>query len=127
MRTWVIAGVGILVFLVVLESPTSRDSDPEARLGMLLFGPLIGVLIAAVGLYVFDLLTSQQTRNDAMNSFRLRSIGILLDTLFSVSALVFFAFLLLSWIGFGPDRSSIFIFIPGFWVVLWLLRAVLKI
>ena len=108
-RKWVLFAVaGVSVFLI-LTSPKWQSFDPEAQLGLLIYGPLIPVIFMALAFSSFDLVTRQDLRRDFVAKFVKRPMGTALDLIIFTLMLGFLGLMFLSGISIGPQKSDLYI------------------
>lgn len=73
-RKAVVAGVMLLSIPLIMGGPIGQGDDAEAQLGLLLYGPLIAGLFAAVAIMIFDVIVDADLRRDAAAKFLINPI-----------------------------------------------------
>ena len=121
-QKWIFLAVaGVSVFLILI-SPNWQSADPEAQLGLIIYGPVIAIIFACMSFLFFDFLTQRHLRRDLVAKFSIRPVGASLDILLITLMMGFLGLIFLSGIGFGPEKSNLFIFLPLAIIAVWVLQ-----
>lgn len=113
----------LLSIPLLMGGPIGQGDDPEAQLGLLLYGPLIAGLFAAVAIMIFDVIVDADLRRDAAAKFLINPIRAGIGMAWCAVTFSFIGLILLSGIGLGPKESSLFLVLITASVVLGLLHS----
>lgn len=119
---WIMFAVAGVSECLILIRQNLQPSDPEARLGLLIYGPVIAVIFTTMLLYFFDFVTRKDIRRVFAAKFSKRPLGESIDILQITLMMGFLGLIFLSGIGVGPEKSNLFIFLPLAIVVAGALR-----
>ena len=102
-RWWTIAGAGGLSVIPILAGPIWQHGDPEAQLGLLIYGPLIvAFLVSCVFIFV-DTISSEKDRAEWLSDFAANPLKSIMGLTFLFVTMAFFGLLVLGGMGFIPD------------------------
>lgn len=118
-----VAGVMLLSIPLIIGGPIGQGDDAEAQLGLLLYGPLIAGLVAAVAIMIFDVSVNADLRRGAAAKFLENPIRVGIGIAWFAVTLSFLGLMLLSGIGLGPEKSNMFLILIAASVALGLLQS----
>jgi hypothetical protein len=122
-RWWTIAGAGALSIIPILAGPTWQErEEPEAQLGLLIYGPLIVALLVSFVFVFVDMLLSPKDQSEYAAHFAANPVKAILGLIFLFATLAFLGLIVLGGMGFAPDLGNWFLLLPATIVVILVIK-----